>query len=119
MMYQSITLEVSLKPFRQLDEPYIRAVCTKIFEQWRPLLKGRREISLMLWVGDGSELTFRTLSEAVPALVLPPEEKRHQRAVGVALAAMKPGGDWDGNALVPNYLRLSQAERERLERMNT
>ena len=68
-------------------------------------------------VGDGSELTFRTLSEAVPQLVLPPEEKRHQRAVGVALAAMKPDGDWDGNALAPNYLRLSQAERERLERM--
>ncbi len=53
-MYQSITLEVSLKPFRRVDEPYVRAVCTKIFEQWRPLLKGRREISLMLWVGDGS-----------------------------------------------------------------
>ena len=68
-------------------------------------------------VGDGSELTHRTLSEAVPTLVLPPEEKRHQRAVGVALAAMKPDGDWDGNALAPNYLRLSQAERERLERM--
>ena len=68
-------------------------------------------------VGDGSDLTHRTLSEAVPTLVLPPEEKRHQRAVGVALAAMKPDGDWDGNALAPNYLRLSQAERERLERM--
>ena len=67
-------------------------------------------------VGDGSDLTYRTLSEAVPALVLPPEEKRHQRAVGVALAAMKNQGSWDGNALTPNYLRLSQAERERLER---
>ena len=56
MMFDSITLEVSLKPFRQVDEPYIRAVCAQIFEQWRPLLKGRREISLMMWVGDGSEL---------------------------------------------------------------
>ena len=55
-MFHSITLEVSLKPFRKTDESYVRAVCAQIFEQWRPLLKGRDEISLMLWVGDGSEL---------------------------------------------------------------
>ena len=43
----------------------------------------------------------------------------HQRASGVALAAAElaaAGDSGDANALSPNYLRLSQAERERLER---
>ena len=72
-------------------------------------------------VGDGSVLTHNTLKETVPGLVLPPEWKQHQRAVGVALAALRQleqGEPCDGAALVPNYLRLSQAERERLERLN-
>ena len=72
-------------------------------------------------VGDGSVLTFNTLSQDIPDLVLPPEGRQHQRAVGVGLAAirqLKEGVNCDGATLVPNYLRLSQAERERLEKMN-
>ena len=68
-------------------------------------------------VGDGAELCCRTL----PGLILPPEHKRHQRAVGVALAALRKmaaGETADAAALTPNYLRLSQAERERLEKEN-
>lgn len=71
-------------------------------------------------VGDGSNLTHKTLSTEVPNLILPPEHRMHQRAVGVALLAEKKqsaGETGDGNALSPNYLRLSQAERERAERM--
>ena len=70
-------------------------------------------------VGDGSSLTYQTLSGEIPNLVLPPEHRMHQRAVGVALAAARKlaaGESCDGAALTPNYLRLSQAERERLER---
>ena len=70
-------------------------------------------------VGDGSGLTHRTLSGRNPNLVLPPEHRVHQRAGGVALLALEKalaGEKGDVNALVPNYLRLSQAERERLER---
>ena len=55
-MFENVTLELSLKPFKQTDETYIRKVCAQIFEQWRPLLKKRKSISIMLWVGDGSEL---------------------------------------------------------------
>ena len=55
-MFNAITLEVSLKPFKKTDENYIRKVCRDIFLQWRPLLKTREEVSLMLWVGDGSEI---------------------------------------------------------------
>ena len=43
----------------------------------------------------------------------------HQRASGVALVAERliaEGVAGDGSTLVPNYLRLSQAERERLAR---
>ena len=70
-------------------------------------------------VGDGSMLAHRTLKDGVPDLVLPPEHRMHQRASGVALVAAKQiaaGETGDANALTPNYLRLSQAERERLEK---
>ena len=68
-------------------------------------------------VGDGSLLTHKTLAAEIPALVLPPEHRMHQRAAGVGLAAWKAiqeGIPGDGAALEPNHLRLSQAERERL-----
>ena len=71
-------------------------------------------------VGDGSILCYNQLKDQVSGLVLPPEHRRHQRAAGVALAAMEQiarGEPADAAALTPNYLRLSQAERERLERM--
>ena len=71
-------------------------------------------------VGDGAELTHRTLAEEIPELILPPEHRRQQRASGVALAAieaMNRGESADGAVLQLNYLRLSQAERERQERM--
>ena len=70
-------------------------------------------------VGDGSILCYNTLREQVPQLVCPPEHRMHQRATGVALAArelMARGESADAAALTPNYLRLSQAERERLEK---
>ena len=70
-------------------------------------------------VGDGANLTFKTLSGDIPNLILPPEHRLHQRAVGVALLAEKQqtaGDSGDANALNPNYLRLSQAERERMEK---
>lgn len=71
-------------------------------------------------VGDGSTLAYRTLSDKIPNLVLPPEHRMHQRADGVALLAARKiaaGESGDANALTPNYLRLSQAERERMEKL--
>ena len=70
-------------------------------------------------VGDGSILCYNTLGSQIPTLVLPPEHRMHQRAVGVALLAeqkIAAGETCHGGALTPNYLRLSQAERERMER---
>ena len=70
-------------------------------------------------VGDGSNLCYNTLLESVPNLVLPPEHRLHQRAAGVGLAALRQiaaGETGNGAELTPNYLRLSQAEREKQER---
>ena len=72
-------------------------------------------------VGDGSNLCYNTLLKDVPNLVLPPEHRMHQRAVGVALLAATQAAQGiapTGAELTPNYLRLSQAEREKLEREN-
>ena len=70
-------------------------------------------------VGDGSTLCYSRLSPENDKLVAPAEHRMHQRAVGVGLAALEAiarGEDGKADTLVPNYLRLSQAERERLER---
>ncbi len=70
-------------------------------------------------VGDGSILCYNTLSEEVNNLILPAEHRMHQRAVGVGLAALaqiRQGKSGNAEILAPNYLRLSQAERERLAR---
>lgn len=71
-------------------------------------------------VGDGAVLCYNTLLEDVPGLVLPPEHRMHQRAVGVAILAARQAAAGlapSGGELTPNYLRLSQAERERLEKL--
>ena len=70
-------------------------------------------------VGDGSNLCYNTLEGTVPGLVLPPEHRLHQRAVGAGLLAARMAAEGiapSGGELVPNYLRLSQAERERMEK---
>ncbi len=68
-------------------------------------------------VGDGAELSFRTLSELGLPCVLAPENLCMQSAWGVAMAALdkEPGS---ADSLLPVYLRLSQAERERQERLD-
>lgn len=67
-------------------------------------------------VGDGAELTAAYLKEQGLPYVLAPDNLRWQSAWGVAMAAMdKTSGNAD--ELLPVYLRLSQAERERQERL--
>lgn len=73
-----------------------------------------------IMVGDGAELCYNTIGKKGFGCVLAPEQLRMQRASGVALLArtmLLSGAEADGAALVPNYLRLSQAERERAERL--
>ena len=70
-------------------------------------------------VGDGASLCYNMLNDSVPVLHLLPEHLRQQRASGVALAAYRKllaGEDASALLLTPNYLRLSQAERTRMEK---
>ncbi|MBQ5749540.1 MAG: tRNA (adenosine(37)-N6)-threonylcarbamoyltransferase complex dimerization subunit type 1 TsaB [Oscillospiraceae bacterium] len=70
-------------------------------------------------VGDGAALCYNLLSEGLPQLRLVPEHLRQQRASGVALMAyqrLQSGEACSADELTPNYLRLSQAERERAEK---
>lgn len=72
-----------------------------------------------LVVGDGAQLCFAALREAGIPAVLAPENLRLQSAWGVAREALelvRAGQTVTAQALVPVYHRLSQAERERLER---
>ena len=55
-MFKRVTLEMSLKPFKKTDTDYIKKICKELFMQWRPLIKNRKEISIMLWTADGSEI---------------------------------------------------------------
>jgi len=75
-----------------------------------------------LLVGDGAELCYNSLKDALSGLRLAPEHLRFQRAAGAALAAwhaLSCGADADAASLVPNYLRVSQAERQRRLREET
>ena len=69
-------------------------------------------------VGDGAGLTAKYLADAGIPFRLAPENLLWQSAWGVGMAARDktPG---DSQSLLPVYLRLSQAERERQERMKT
>lgn len=72
-------------------------------------------------VGDGSSLTYNTLASRLSNLVMPAEHRMNQRGAGVALAALEKinaGEIGDAASLQPNYLRLSQAEREKLEKQS-
>ena len=55
-MFENITLEMSLKPFKKTDAPFIKTVCETAFSQWKPLLKNAETVSVLLWCADGSEL---------------------------------------------------------------
>lgn len=69
-----------------------------------------------IFVGDGAILCYNRFSEENLPARLAPEPLRLQTAWGVARAAegKEPA---DAGELTVNYLRLSQAERERLARM--
>ena len=70
------------------------------------------------WVllGDGAELCYNTLNKEKVTVHLAPEPLRIQSARGVGLAAMGKSGV-TADELLPVYLRMSQAERERLAKL--
>ncbi len=80
-------------------------MCEKLSEMTRPVLL----------VGDGAKLLYGAAAEKGIACVLAQEQTRFQNALGVAYAA-ESQPTVSAAELKPNYLRLSQAERERSTR---
>lgn len=55
-MIENISLEMSLKPFRQMTKDYVAKVMHRIYGQWKPLVQDAKTVSIMLWTADGSEI---------------------------------------------------------------
>ena len=79
-------------------------------------LIARQEPWILL--GDGAQLCYNTLDRGQVTVFTAPEPLRLQNARGVGLAALGKT-PVSAHELLPVYLRLSQAERERLARMET
>lgn len=69
--------------------------------------------STVYLAGDGAELCFNSFKDKLPNVRLSSENRRFQRAYGVALAAVNNKELFnDSSVLAPVYLRPPQAERE-------
>lgn len=75
------------------------------------LLSYNEEIIL---VGDGADICYRALCDEIDGIKIAPESYKYQNATGVCFAAENKDNDFfiNSNELVPEYLRLPQAERE-------
>ncbi len=80
-----------------------------IDELYKELLQYNEKIYL---AGDGAELCQKSFGDKITNAYLAGENRRYQRAYGVALSAQNKNEFTDNAELVPVYLRLSQAERE-------
>jgi len=79
-------------------------------------LKNRGAVPLIL--GDGAQITYDYLKNQNIPCILSPENMRWQNAWGVSMAAQNKES-YPSEKLLPVYLRLSQAERERQQRNNS
>jgi len=53
---ERVTFEISLKPFKQLDDAFIEGVCRDLFDGWKELLTHATGCAVMFWTSDGSEI---------------------------------------------------------------
>ncbi|MBQ4382202.1 MAG: tRNA (adenosine(37)-N6)-threonylcarbamoyltransferase complex dimerization subunit type 1 TsaB [Oscillospiraceae bacterium] len=103
--------------FLKTEEGLVRLCEDRAIPAGQCALEAKADGRPHLIVGDGWQVAAGAFEDAGVSFSVPPEGWRLQTAWGVALAAMgkSPGDSAD---LVPVYLRLSQAERERAERLN-
>ena len=73
----------------------------------------------VVFVGDGAELCYNAFSGVLPDISLAPPALRYQRAASVEAAVFSDGaaGAVSADELSVSYLRLSQAERERKQKL--
>ena len=103
----------------RVDGDRIERLCEDKAIAIEELLSGLPNGEEIILVGDGAELVYQSAEE--PAVKLAPPNLRYQRASSVALAAVETynrGEAVSPAALMPRYLRLSQAERERNAKLN-
>lgn len=103
----------------RVDGDRIERLCEDKAIAIEELLSGLPNGEEIILVGDGAELVYQSAED--PAVKLAPPNLRYQRASSVALAAVETynrGEAVSPAALMPRYLRLSQAERERNAKLN-
>ena len=110
-IYNAVFLAESGELTRMRDD---RAV--SLLEAWEDLRDFDGTLTI---VGDGATLCYNYMRLQGIDCQLAPPHLRMQSAVGVGMAAARlwPEGAVSAQELAPVYLRLSQAERERLARM--
>lgn len=74
-------------------------------------------------IGDGTNVAYKKLKDVLPNITVAPLSIRYQSAANVALIAGEKTENSeftgeDANDILPNYLRLSQAERELKKKNN-
>ncbi len=74
-------------------------------------------------IGDGTNVAYKKLKDILPNVSMAPLSIRYQSAANVALIAAEKTesgecSDLDAGDILPNYLRLSQAERELKKKNN-
>lgn len=111
-VYTAIFTGDGRSPVRKTDDEAIS------IDELGEKLREFGETPVML-VGDGARLCYEKLRDRLPGLLIAPENMLYQRASGVCTAALgmaERGLLQTTGELEPVYLRLPQAERERLER---
>ncbi len=74
-------------------------------------------------IGDGAQVTYNKMKDEIPGVVMAPLSIRYQSAASVALIAAESLERDEqeaktANDILPDYLRLSQAERELKKKNN-
>lgn len=74
-------------------------------------------------IGDGAQVTYNKMKDEIPGVVMAPLSIRYQSAASVALIAAESMERDEqeaktANDILPDYLRLSQAERELKKKNN-
>ncbi len=103
----------------RVDGDKVERLCDDTAIAVNDLLSGLPDHEEIILVGDGAELVDQSTDD--PLITLAPPNLRYQRASSVALAAVEKynrGEVVSPAALMPRYLRLSQAERERNAKIN-
>lgn len=108
--FRDVQLEMSLKPFWDNSPDTRETVCREAFAQWLPLCRYAESVSIMLWIGDGSEILEYTGDRRISF-----EWARYHGAANHIAWQSAPGkedsGDPDHNAIGVDALARDSERR--------